>query len=652
MTQCMRGVETELSAETSLWLAGAAPSAGCVARTNLRTDAHKLAIEQLAPADLLPGRTTYECIQAATALEPGKSALVQLLSADLAVAPRVISYAELLQRIEQAANLFMAASKGERPSVALILPMVPEALIATWAAQTAGIACPINPYLEPRVVVSIMNAARSTVLVTSTNKFGPGVWDKLDVICQQVPTLRRVLIVESDDAGNDFMQALETCPVGCLSFVPNTDPDAEMMYLPTGGTTGAPKLVRMTHRGQLLNAWLVGSVAGSTRDGVVGHAMPNFHVGGMIALALRAILYGQTLLTLTTDGFRNPGVIKNFWDIARHFQMTSVIATPTTAGALLADTESSAQGHVIASFNCGASSVPVELMRAFHERFGIWLREVWGMSEIHGFVTASRNDERPPVVGSVGSVLPYNTVKVFELDANNAFVRECLPGERGVLVVCSPGVTPGYVDSSLDREFFVNNAPGGERWANTGDLGAVDDQGLVWIFGRAKEVIIRGGHNIDPRLIEEVLISHAAVQIAAAIGRPDPQRGEMPIADVQLKEGCSVETAELMALCRERVVERAAIPVEIIIVERIPLTAVGKISKPALKMDAMLRVSRATVAPIVGDHGTFDIAIDETGRRPRAVVDVRLHTGDPAPVKDLLQRAFRRYEFETTFEVT
>ncbi|NMG76584.1 AMP-binding protein [Aromatoleum diolicum] len=637
--------------ECGPWLPGGEPQAGRIARACLRSDADTRAIEQVQPEDLLPGRTTYECISAAAALEPAKPALIQLLSADLAVPPRIITYAEMMQRIVQAANLFSAVSGSERPSVALILPMVPEALIATWAAQTAGIACPINPYLEERVVVSIMNAARATVLVTSTAKFGSGVWDKLEAICAQVPTLRRVLIVESDDQASDFMRALESYPADRFVFEPTDDPHAEVMYLPTGGTTGAPKLVRMTHRGQLLNAWMVGSVIGPERDGVVGHAMPNFHVGGLNVIALRTMLYGQTLLTLTTDGFRNQGVIRNFWDIARHYRMTSVLATPTTAAALLAVPDVSSEGHSIVTFNCGASTVPLELMRAFHKRFGIWLREIWGMSEIHGVVTMNRNDGQQPLVGSVGSCLPYHTVKAFEVDASNTFLRECAPGERGVLCVTGPGVTPGYVDASVDGEFFVKGAPGGTRWANTGDLGAFDAQGFAWIFGRAKELIIRGGHNIDPRLIEEVLVCHPGVQTAAAIGRPDAAKGEMPIAYVQAKAGCSVAADELLQLCRERVQERAAVPVEIIVIDQMPLTAVGKISKPALRVDAMIRVSRNTAAAIVGESGSIDVGVDESGRRPRVVLTVMLRLGDPAVLSERLRQAFQQFEFEVLVEI-
>ncbi len=639
------------AADPSPWLPGAAPAPGKLARAHLNSAADVAAIERFAPADLLPGATLYDCIKAAAAIEPDKAAITQLLSPDLDVAPRIISYAQLVALIEQTANLFKSLSGDAPPAVALILPMLPEGVIASWGAATAGISCPINPYLEPGVVISIMNAARATVLVTATSKYGPGVWDKLGDVFAQVPTLRRVLVVDADDPATDFMTAVAAQPAGRLNFEPTRDPHADATYLPTGGTTAAPKLVKMSHRGQLLNAWLVGAFAGADRDGVVGHAMPNFHVGGLVVIALRTILFGQTLVTLTTDGFRSQGVIRNFWDIARKFRMTTVLAVPTTAAAILAVPDVSSEGHIVRTFNCGASTVPVELMRGFHQRFGIWLREVWGQTEVHGVVAANFSNGSEPRVGSVGQRLPFQPVKAIEVDANNNFVRECAPGERGVIAVSGPGVIRGYVDPRLDAEFFVKGMPDGGVWANTGDLGTVDADGYVWLFGRAKDLIIRGGHNIDPKLIEEALVCHPAVQMAAAIGRPDAAKGEMPIAYVVLKPNMSATAEELLQFCREHVQERAAVPVEMHIVAGLPMTAVGKISKPALRMDAMQRLSALIAQQVVGDLGSVDISVDDKGLRPSAHVHVVLVAGDRDVVAERLRDEFKNYEFSCLIDV-
>lgn len=627
------------------WIQGGEPAKGRLARADIQTRADIAAIEAYDFDALLPAGTILECIEAAAALNPDKAAIKHLLSADIAVAPRIITYRELVARIRAAASLFQAESKGEKPAVAVILPMMPEAHIAGWGASSVGVCCQINPFLEMKHITAIMNAAKVTVLVVAeTGKFGPGAWDKLGDIKAAVPSLKRVLIVGGDDPATDFEKALDAQAAKGSPFTPVTDPEAEATYLPTGGTTAAPKLVRMTHRGQLVNAWINGALGGSHPDGVVGHAMPNFHVGGYVVLGLRALIFGQTLLTLTTDGFRNPKVISGFWDIARTHGMTAVLATPATAAAILSVPDASAEGHPIRTFHCGASTIPVALANAFHAKFGVWLRELWGMTEVHGVVSAHPNGF-PPVVGSVGVQQPHQPVKAIIVDEKNAFVRECAPGERGVLVIAGPGVTKGYVNPELNAGFHVKNTPDGKDWGNTGDLGMVDKDGYIWIFGRAKDVIIRGGHNIDANLIEEVLIRHPAVLLAAAIGKPDNAKGELPVAYVQLKPGQSATTEELMDLCRKDVQERAAVPVSISILPAMPMTAVGKISKPVLRQAITKEVATEVTAAALAGARSFEVAIDESGARPTALVTV---SGKPdAALESKLKEAFKTYEFTT-----
>jgi fatty-acyl-CoA synthase len=626
------------------WIPGGDPASGRIARADIQFRTDIAAIEAFDFDTLLPAGTILECIESAATIDPDKPAIKHLVSADLDVAPRTISYRDLVLKTRAAASLFEHESRGERPAVAIILPMLPEAHIAGWGASSVGVACQINPFLEMKHIVSIMNAARATVLVTTTNAYGPGAWDKIGEVSSAVPTLKRTFIVGGDDPESDFGRAIDSQAAKGSPFTPVTDPQAEATYLPTGGTTAAPKLVRMTHKGQLINAWINGALGGSASNGVVGHAMPNFHVGGYVVLGLRTLIFGQTLLTLTTDGFRNPKVIVNFWDIARRHGMTAVLATPATAAAILAVPNSNFECHPIRTFHCGASTIPVSLANAFHARFGVWLRELWGMTEVHGVVSGHPNGIAP-VIGSVGVQMPHQPVRAFIVDDKNTFVRECKPGERGVLVISGPGVTKGYVDPALNAGFHVLNTPDGKAWGNTGDLGMVDKEGYIWIFGRAKDVIIRGGHNIDANLIEEVLIRHPAVQLAAAIGRPDPAKGELPIAFVQLKAGAKTTVEELLNLCRKEVQERAAVPVSISILEHMPMTAVGKISKPVLRRSIINEVATAVVAGALGEERSFEVSVDESGARP--VADVVIAGGADATTEAVLKNAFRTYEFTT-----
>ena len=144
--------------------------------------------------------------------------------------------------------------------------------------------------------------------------------------------------------------------------------------------------------------------------------------------------------------------------------------------------------------------------------------------------------DRPIRLGSVGHPLPYSRVRVVKLDADGRYQRDCAADEIGVVAMAGPGVFSGYLNDAHNEGAFVE--PG---WVNSGDLGRLDADGYLWITGRAKDTVIRGGHNIDPAPIEEVFFQHPAVALAAVVGQPDAYAGELPVAYVQLKPGATVD---------------------------------------------------------------------------------------------------------------
>lgn len=628
------------------WLAGWAPSPGRLARARITSQADIAAIERFRPEDLRPAETIYACLKAVAGYSLDKPAMIALASADLAEAPRPVSYRDLITQMTEAANLFHALSDGKPASVAIILPMIPEGLIAAYAAATCGIATPINPFLESHHVGGILRASKATILLTTDDE----TWVKFAPLLDEVPSLRHVLFVGGKNKARDFASACAAQPSDRLIFDPAAVTNGIAMHMPTGGTTAAPKLAKLTHDGLLTVAWIVGSLMGPTEDGVVGHAMPNFHIGGTCTLGLRTLLFGQTLLTLTRDGFRNKGVIRHFWDIARRYRMTSVLSTPTTAAALLADPEASAEGHSLTDFHCGGSTVPVALMNGFHARFGVWLRENWGMTELQGTMTGHPNDGQAPVIGSVGCSLPFCRTKAIEVDDDNRFLRECAPGERGVLALGGPTVMPGYVDSGLDAAYFISGMPDGQRWGNTGDIGAVDERGYVWLYGRSKDVIIRGGHNIDPKPVEEVLVQFPGVQLAAMVGKPDGAKGELPVAYIQPSGEGEIDCAALLAYCARHTHERAALPVEIILTDQMPLTAVGKISKPVLRVDILRRTAVEIVARHLPATDGVDVTVETMGKRPE--VHIRLAKGVEAETVAAIRQALSNFEFSSNVTVS
>jgi fatty-acyl-CoA synthase len=187
--------------------------------------------------------------------------------------------------------------------------------------------------------------------------------------------------------------------------------------------------------------------------------------------------------------------------------------------------------------------------------------------------------------------MPYQRVRAAILDGAGRFVRDCATDEIGTLLIAGPAVFPGYLREQDNARVWAE--PG---WLNTGDLCRVDRDGYVWLTGRAKDLIIRGGHNIDPQVIEEALLAHPSVAMAAAVGQPDAYAGELPMAYVVLRPGAAASVGDIAQWCRERIPERAAVPVRVEVLPSLPLTAVGKTYKPELRWRAIEYVLRAALA--------------------------------------------------------
>jgi fatty-acyl-CoA synthase len=258
----------------------------------------------------------------------------------------------------------------------------------------------------------------------------------------------------------------------------------------------------------------------------------------------------------------------------------------------------------VSSIECisgGGSAIPVPVGDAYVARFQVPVLEVYGMTETSSVLTMSYRD-RPMRLGSVGHPLPYSAVRIVRLDADGRYLGDCATDEIGVVAMAGPGVFSGYLSETHNRQAFVE--PG---WVNSGDLGRLDADGYLWITGRAKDLIIRGGHNIDPLAIEEVFFQHPAVALAAVVGEPDAYAGELPVAFVQLKPGASAAIDALLEFVRERTPERAAVPVQIYPIEAIPLTAVGKVFKPALRWEAARRAVDRMLADLSGRDATIAV---------------------------------------------
>lgn len=275
--------------------------------------------------------------------------------------------------------------------------------------------------------------------------------------------------------------------------------------------------------------------------------------------------------------------MKNFFHIVERYKAATFSCVPTVLSVLLdipvKDRDISSLRYVV----CGAAPLSVELFRRFEAHTGMKILEGYGLTEgACASVINPKDGERK--IGSIGIRMPYQDVKIVILNEEGKYERDALPGEIGVVAIRGPNVFKGYVEEAHNKGLWIQG-----EWLNTGDLGRMDEDDYVWLTGRKKELIIRGGHNIDPAAIEEPLYRMGAVGMVAAVGRPDAHAGEVPVAYVQLKEGARATADELLAYAKEHIGERAAVPKEVVILDQIPLTPVGKIFKPALRWDATRR---------------------------------------------------------------
>lgn len=277
-------------------------------------------------------------------------------------------------------------------------------------------------------------------------------------------------------------------------------------------------------------------------------------------------------------------MIKQFWAIVEHHKLVSFSGVPTVYAALL---QVPRQGRDLSSLRfgvCGAAPMPVEMFNRVQNELDLKILEGYGLTEA-GCVSSLTPLHAAPRIGSIGVRMPWQAMRAVHLDANSGHVRDCEPDEVGTIIIHGPNLFKGYLNPAHDKGLWVwrSNAHGHkERWLNTGDLGRMDMDGYFWLTGRQKELIIRGGHNIDPKMIEEPMITHPAVAMAAAVGRPDAHAGEVPVAYVQLRPGHEATVEDLMSHAKSSIAERAAHPKMIHVVDTLPTTAIGKIFKPTL----------------------------------------------------------------------
>ncbi|WP_172331523.1 acyl-CoA synthetase [Mangrovicoccus sp. HB161399] len=556
--------------------------------------------------------TVHDALAATAARHGGRPAVTFQLFSEPRAPAETLDWAELARQVTQAANLFRSLGIGETDVVAYLLPNCNETILALLGGMTAGRVLPINPLLDTEQIAGILNDAGAKVLVTlrtfpksevaqkaaAAVAFSPTVKTVLEVDLKRymtppkswlVPLLRPKMSGRHHAKVLDFRAELERQPGGRLAFEQSRG-DRIAAYFHTGGTTGTPKVAQHKFSGMIYNGWLGKELLFDETD-VMICPLPLFHCFACYPVLMSAIQSGAHVVFPTPAGYRGEGVFDNFWKLIERYRVTFLITVPTALAALMqrkVDADVSSLKIAIS----GSAPLPLELYRRFEEATGVQVAEGYGLTEATCLVSVNPIDGKKKV-GSVGVPLPYTDVRILDCEDCGTIRHECGTDEVGEICIANPGVFEGstYTEPGKNLGLFADR-----RYLRTGDLGRIDADGYLWITGRKKDMIIRGGHNIDPAEIEEALSGHPAVAMVGAIGQPDAHAGELPCAYVELVAGAKVMTGDLMEFGRSRIHERAAVPKHVEILAELPKTAVGKVFKPALRKMAIQRVFDGVLA--------------------------------------------------------
>lgn len=475
-----------------------------------------------------------------------------------------VSYKELDLITNQVAHGLKTLGLKPQDKLCILLPNSPEYVYLFLGAPKLGVTVvPINTALKQEEIAYIIdNSDACAIVITSNHQ------ELINNIKPTSDKLKYVLLVGEQSLSQELEAGWSNFS-GLLKAsnepIDYSQSDSVVSIVYTSGTTGKPKGVMLTQSNYFYDSAQIASTFGMLEEERAMCILPLFHVNGQVVTILTPLQVGASLVL--TTGF-SPKTF--FADLTRH-QATTFSGVPTVYSILLnlPDREKYDLSKLRLCI-CGAAPMPVELFNQFEKAFNTIIIEGYGLSEGTCASTANPvNGERK--IGSIGLALPGQEVKIFD-DQD----KEVNIGEVGEIVVRGPNVMLGYYKNEAATSETLRNG-----WLHTGDLGRVDSEGYFYIVGRKKEMIIRGGENIYPKEIEEVLYLHQSIQEAAIIGLPDPIWGEEVGAAIILKDGMLLNKDDIISFCRTHLADYKC-PRQVFFCSSFPKTATGKIQKNKL----------------------------------------------------------------------
>ena len=467
---------------------------------------------------------------------------------------------------------------------------------------------PINWMLDAEAIFTLMKTAQVKAVIALGPTAGFSIWENvtkaLSNYSDDAPAPRLFTLHDPFGAPHelDLLTAAANQAADGLAFERATAKDSDIAcYVHSGGTTGHPKIVKILHRGMVYRQWAANLGLAFTPDDVVLSDTPLYHIGGLLVRGLVSTANGNTTIIPSMHGARDKTYLANYWRYVERFGVTQISGVPTTLSVLAKNPPTTENiSSLRPYFATGSTAMAPAVQERIQQITGARVLQSYGLTENTSHVSLELRDGKP-AAGSSGIRLPYMLVRVVKMDKTGRILRDCQPGENGMILVGGPGVAGGYLDPEQSVGSFLDNG-----YFVTGDLGSMDAEGQIRISGREKDLIIRSGHNIEPSLIENVLVQYPGVMLAAAVGKPDAYAGELPIAFIEMHPGAQVDIDALLRFASERIAERPAVPKEIFIMNKLPLTSVGKPMKHLLQLEAARLVFHEALRAVPGQW-TLDI---------------------------------------------